>query len=146
VDAYTSGTPRALYAADSADGCPPDDPAATACSHGWSIGDDYHGSTGAGPGVLAIPQIYRTDGIQARQWARISAYGARSGTGPLRLAGVLTQRAACRTQGGCARTANSTADARAQLVRALGAGTGPPPPLVATDVDWPVPPPPRGDP
>ena len=148
VDAYVHRTRRALYAANSADGCPPDDPKATACSNHWTVADVFHISTGAAATVAAIPQIYRTDGIQARQWARISGYGVRSGTGPLRVAGVLTQQGACRTQSGCGHTANSADDARAQLTHALEAdpATRPPAPLVATDVDWPVAPPPPGNP
>jgi hypothetical protein len=148
VDAYVHGTRHALYAANSADGCPPDDPKATACSNRWTVADVFHVSTGAAATVAAIPQIYRTDGIQARQWARISGFGVRSGAGPLRVAGVLTQQGACRTQSGCGRTANSADDALGQLTHALDAdrATRPAAPLVATDVDWPVPPPPPGSP
>src|SRR5207302_615732 len=63
VDAYVRGTPRVLYAAGSADGCPSDG-SSEACSRGWTVGDVFHISTGAGAGVVALPQIYRTDGIQ----------------------------------------------------------------------------------
>ena len=40
---------------------------------GWTVADVYHVSTGAGAGFHAVPQVYRTDGVMARQWAAISA-------------------------------------------------------------------------
>ncbi|MDT7751212.1 MAG: hypothetical protein QOD96_4874 [Pseudonocardiales bacterium] len=142
VDAFVHGTPRVLYAAGSADGCP-SDASSQACSRGWTVGDVFHISTGAAKTVVALPQIYRTDGIQARQWAAISGWGVRSGAGPLRVVGVLSQRAACRQQSGCTNTDNSAADARDQLAKALAAdpATRTPVPLVTTDMDWPTPPP-----
>ena len=142
VDAYVRGTSRVLYAAGSADGCP-SDASTEACSRGWTVGDVFHISTGAGANVVALPQIYRTDGIQARQWAAISAWGVRSGAGPLRVVGALSQRAACRQQSGCGRTDNSADDAATQLGQALAADsrTRTANQLVATDIDWSAPPP-----
>jgi hypothetical protein len=142
VDAYVRGTSRVLYAAGSADGCP-SDASTEACSRGWTVGDVFHISTGAGANVVALPQIYRTDGIQARQWAAISAWGVRSGAGPLRVVGALSQRAACRQQSGCGRTDNSADDAANQLGQALAADsrTRTANQLVATDIDWSSPPP-----
>jgi hypothetical protein len=142
VDAYVRATPSALYAAGSADGCPTD-ASSDACANGWTVADVFHISTGAARTVAALPQIYRTDGIQARQWAAISGWGVRTGAGPLRVVGVLTQEAACRQQSGCARTANSARAARDQLTQALSAdpATRPRTHLVATDLDWSTPPP-----
>jgi hypothetical protein len=142
VDAYVHATTSALYAAGSADGCPTD-PSTEACARGWTVPDLFHISTGAARTVAALPQIYRTDGIQARQWAAISAWGVRSGWGPLRVVGVLTQQTACRQVSGCARTANAPRDAVAQLTQALAAdpATRVGVPLVATDIDWSSPPP-----
>jgi hypothetical protein len=145
VDAFVRGTPGALYAAGSADGCPSNGSSAStqACSRGWTVGDVFHISTGAGAGVVALPQIYRTDGIQARQWAAISAWGVHSGAGPLRVIGALSQRAACRQQSGCGRTDNSADDSVNQLNQALSANsaTRTANKLIATDVDWSSPPP-----
>lgn len=137
VDAFVAGSRRALYAVNSADGCPADDATQT-CGNGWTVADVFHVSTGAAGTVVALPQIYRTDGIQARQWAAISRWGARTGAGPLRVAGALSQQTACRQQSGCARTANSPADARSQLTDALAAdpATRPATPLVASDIGW----------
>jgi len=142
ADAYVRGTPRTLIAAGSADGCPAD-ANTVSCAHGWTVADVFHVSTGAATTVVALPQIYRTDGIQARQWAAISAWGVRSGAGPLRVVGALSQHAACRQQSGCGRTDNSADDARTQLTQALAAdqATRTTVPLVSTDMDWPNPPP-----
>lgn len=143
VDAYVAGTRRALYAAASADGCPPGGPGER-CDNGWTVADVFHMSTGAGRGVYALPQIYRVDGIQARQWATISRWGVRQGLGPLRMAGALSQEVACRqksacTPGGRPATNNSATAARGQLTAALAGdrATRSPVPLVATDVAWP---------
>lgn len=137
VSGYTTTTSRLLYAANSADGCPQAGPGTT-CGNGWTVGDVYDVATGASSSVVALPQIYRTDGAQARQWAYISQWGAQHAGGPLRVVGVLSQQSACRQQSGCTGTANSPADARGQLTEALGstAGGGPGAQLVVTDMHW----------
>jgi hypothetical protein len=137
VAAYAAGTKRLLYAADSADGCPQSGPSTT-CANGWTVADVYDMATGAASSLVALPQIYRTDGTQARQWGYISEWGARNGAGPLRVVGVLSQQSACHQQSGCSGTANSPADARGQLAEALGsdAANQPTTPLVVTDMHW----------
>jgi len=137
VAGYTAGTSRLLYAADSADGCPQTGPS-TACGNGWTVADVYDVATGASNSVVALPQIYRTDGAQARQWAYISQWGAQHGGQPLRVVGVLSQQSACRQVSGCSGTANSPADARGQLAEALSSNTTDQqnPPLVVTDMHW----------
>ena len=143
VDGYVGVSSRALYAAASADGCPDGGPG-DRCDNGWSVGDVFHMSTGAGRGVYALPQIYRVDGIQARQWATISRWGIRNGRGPLRMAGALSQEVACRQKRACTAgnrpaTNNSPTAARDQLTSALAGdpGTRSAVPLVTTDVAWP---------
>jgi hypothetical protein len=132
VSAYVTSTRRLLYAADSADGCPQSG-TSTTCGNGWTVADVYYVATGAASTVVALPQIYRTDGTQARQWAYISQWGARNGAGPLRVVGVLSQASACQQRSGCANTANSPSDARRQLAEALGETNLP---LVVTDMSW----------
>jgi hypothetical protein len=137
VEAYVSGTRRLLYAADSADGCPTDGSTET-CANGWTVADVYQVATGAAGTVVALPQIYRTDGTQARQWATISRWGAQNGGGPLRIVGVLSQQAACRQQSGCAGTDNSPQTARDQLTQALNAdpSTRLTSALIVSDMHW----------
>jgi hypothetical protein len=134
VSGYTSATKRLLYAADSADGCPQAGPK-TACGNGWTVADVYYVATGAASNVVALPQIYRTDGAQAKQWGYISQWGSQNGGAPLRVVGVLSQQSACQQQSGCSGTANSPEDARTQLSEALGSSVGSTP-LVVTDMHW----------
>ncbi|MUL40568.1 hypothetical protein FZ103_05130 [Streptomonospora sp. PA3] len=121
ADAYTDHTQRPLYAANSAGGCPTPGHTTTACNNGWDLADIHYLATGAGPTLRALPQIYRTDGIQARQWANASAWGARHHDRPIRFAGALSQHTACTQRGGCTRTDNTPRDAWTQLRDALNA-------------------------
>lgn len=117
VDGFVKTSTRGLYVAGSADGCP--DGEGERCSNGWSVNDVYYMATGAGNSVYAVPQIYRTDGIQARQWGGISRGAVQAGSPPVRFASALTQQMACRQKPPCERTANSPGNARDQLNSAL---------------------------
>jgi hypothetical protein len=117
VDAYVRSSARPLYVAGSADGCLVGN--ADRCANNWTAQDVYHVATGAGAGVYATPQIYRTDGLQARQWAGVSQLAQKAGNPPVRFASVMTQRKACMQRPPCAGIDNSADSARAQLMRAL---------------------------
>lgn len=117
VDAYVRSSGRPLYVAGSADGCLVGH--ADQCANKWTTQDIYHVATGAGTGVYATPQIYRTDGIQARQWAGVSQLAQKAGNPPLRFASVMTQQKACTQRPPCAGIDNSADSARDQLTRAL---------------------------
>ncbi|MFB9801707.1 hypothetical protein ACFFN5_14350, partial [Streptomonospora salina] len=121
IDAYTATTDRRIYAANSAGGCPTPEQDSTTCNNGWTVADIHYLATGAAPTVHALPQIYRTDGIQARQWAAISDWGAHHRNQPLRAAGALSQHTACTQRGGCHRTDNTPRQAWTQLRDALDA-------------------------
>ncbi len=145
VRAFTENTSRALYTVGSADGCPVQGPKPGLCGNGWTVADVHYVATGAAITVSAVPQIYRTDGAQARQWAWISAWGVRTGAGPLRVAAALSQQQACAQRPGCRATDNSPAAARAQLVEAMATNpaTRVPPSIAVTDMAWPARPPGR---
>jgi hypothetical protein len=117
VDGFVHASTRGLYVAASADGCLVGD--GDRCNNGWSVEDVYHMATGAGTTVYAVPQIYRTDGIQARQWAGISQFGDKSHHQPVRFASALTQQMACKQKPPCDNTDNSPGNARDQLGEAL---------------------------
>jgi hypothetical protein len=136
IKAYTDATKTPLYAANSADGCP--STGNGACSNGWTLKDVHLASGGNQPTVATIPQIYRTDGIQARQWANISNWGHTNTGDPLRFAAAMSQNTACE-QRTCNNTDNTPQQAWTQLKQALDthANTrithlGP-----ATDMRWP---------
>ena len=121
VDAYLGATPRPLVSFGSADGCPTYGSSSVICNNSWTVGDVWYVSGGASTRVSVLPQIYRTDGIQASQWARISSWGAQQHSRPLTFAGALSQAAACRQRSGCTNTANAPETAWTQLWNALRA-------------------------
>jgi hypothetical protein len=117
VGGFVQSSARGLYVAGSADGCLVGN--GQNCAHGWTVQDVYYMATGAGTSVYAVPQIYRTDGIQARQWAGISRSVQMSGRPPVRFAGAMTQQTACKQKPPCDNTDNAPGDARDQLSKAL---------------------------
>ncbi|GLU48202.1 hypothetical protein [Nocardiopsis ansamitocini] len=121
VRAFTTSATVDLYAANSADGCPFYGSSSTTCHNGWTTGDVHYVAGGAAPARMhVIPQIYRTDGVQARQWSHISAWGKRAGAPALRFAGAMSQSKAC-AQRGCTGTDNTPAQAWTQLHTELNA-------------------------
>ena len=137
LTAYTNTTTIPLYAANSADSCPTNTNT-TNCANGWKLADVHHMAGGGNPNIHAIPQIYRTDGIQARQWATISRWGHANTGDPLRFAGAMSQHTACK-QRSCNKTDNTPQQSWNQLKNALDAHhttrtdtLGP-----ATDMRWP---------
>ncbi|NYH55375.1 hypothetical protein HNR06_004964 [Nocardiopsis arvandica] len=136
LTAYTKATDVPLYAANSADSCPTT--TSGDCANGWTLADVHHMAGAGNPRIHVIPQIYRTDGIQARQWANISRWGHTHTGDPLRFAGAMSQHTAC-SQRSCNNTDNTPQQAWAQLKKALDAhhstrvnNLGP-----ATDMRWP---------
>jgi len=125
----SSGLP--LYSNASADGCPLAGPGG-ACANGWdtfSLASLVWGGDGA-----AIPQVYRRDGAQARQWAVLARQWAAYGGVP-RFVAVMSQQRACRQvdDPNCPSLSQSPEQALAQL-RAELDGLVPVP--GATDVGW----------
>lgn len=139
VDSFTEATDRTLYAGNSADGCPQYGSSATTCANGWTLADVHHVSTGAAPTIEAIPQIHRTDGIQARQWAAISSWGTRHSSGPVRFAGTMSQNTACDQRRDCSATDNTPKAAWTQLWEELNSHdeTAISHLPTATDIRWP---------
>ncbi len=100
---YKDNTAYLYYHLGSCEGCPNPSP--------WSQRDIWDLTAGAGGPV--VPQIYRTDGVMARQWSTIADILRRTPdpTGgfpgstltPLTFSGVLTQRKACDDRGGDSR-------------------------------------------
>lgn len=130
VSAYKS-TGRVLYANASADGCP------TAgigggCANGWdtgSLAELVWGDRG-----VAVPQVYRRDAAQARQWRVLAAQWSRLGGVP-RFAGVMTQQRACRQvrNENCPQLSQPHDVAAEQLRRLLDDGIDLP---AGTDIGW----------
>lgn len=129
--------PRPLFANFSADGCSWMSHANAACNNGWRQHDLWD-LAWRRPPSLPIPLIYATSGVNALQWQRISAYGARYQNRAIFFYGTMTQSRACRQRGGCHRTDNTPRAAQRQLLDALNAGrlTGQAGLQTMTDMEW----------
>ncbi len=97
VDAYGSAASWSYYDYGDAAGCPTSGATSTpkTCSSSWTQESLYYVSWGQAFG-WGVPEIYRTDGTQAKQWQQISKYGVLAHGSKIIFAGSLTQHAACR--------------------------------------------------
>lgn len=131
VAAYNAGEVP-LIANASADGCPTSGTKGR-CANGWSVLDLATMVWGDGQG-LALPQIYRTDFVMARQWGVISRTWTQAGGSP-RFAGVMTQVRACQHVGmdACEKLNLGPEEALLAMRRVLGPEIQVP---GATDVGW----------
>lgn len=109
---------RPLYANYSADGCSPTSSDNASCNNGWTQRDIWD-LAWERPPAMPIPQIYANSGVNARQWQRISEYGARYHDRPLTFFGTMTQSGACAQVGGCQGISNTPHEARNQMVHHL---------------------------
>jgi len=82
-----------LHYGDAA-GCPYDENPNWACSGEWTVDDIWSVSWGA-PSALPLPLIYRTDGIQAKQWAYLSRFSVENHGYRMDFTGVFTNWQYC---------------------------------------------------
>jgi hypothetical protein len=134
---YHSVNRHFLYNVGSADGCPQTGDGRTDrfCNNGWRQSDlfglSWHGD------AVPLPQIYRDDGAQARQWQQIKLYGIVSRGRSMMIMGSLTQARACRQTETCLTTDNSAAEGWSLLYSALAADPRTRQPLpYSTDIGW----------
>ena len=122
---------QVLVSNASADGCPRTGTIGR-CANGWTV-DGLAELVWGGDG-LALPQIYRHDGVQAEQWGVLARRWAATGGRP-RFAGAMTQHRACEQvrNANCPQLSLTHDDARRQLASAVGDLTPIP---VGTDVGW----------
>jgi hypothetical protein len=113
----TSGR-RAMFVNASADGCSWRRADNSACDNGWNQWAMWHVAWQHDPS-LPIPQIYRTDGIQATQWKYIDLWGTLAKGDGMYFYGVLAQSGACSQVGGCAGIDNTPHEAHDQLLWVL---------------------------
>lgn len=92
---------QSSYFFGDAAGCPTAEPASNgSCNNGWKQADVYYVSYGSRTS-FPVPQIYRTDGVQATQWWAISLYGAKYQGSKARFRSSLTQYQACQQRQNC---------------------------------------------
>ena len=126
LDAYVAAAGSIpIYDYGDAGGCPEGSYSAgatcTANADGiWSQSDVAYMAGGAGPHVLALPEIYNTSGASAKQWGWIGS-GAVDASKPLTYAAVMTQVGSCGTS--CSGLDNTPADALSLLNAQLASHT-----------------------
>lgn len=89
------------------------------CNNGWRQGHVYYVAWLTAR-AWTIPEIYRTDGVQAKQWQQLSYYGKLNygNAGVIMFKGAMTQQGACQQKKNCAgppRTDNSPSAGWRQL-------------------------------
>ncbi len=95
VNGYKQGNYNHLYNIGACDGCPGDYTPNPPLTNGWSYEDIWYISHGASVIYSPVPEIYKTNGINAEQWQAVSYYAATEKSGKLPFRGVLTQYQAC---------------------------------------------------
>ncbi len=130
VNGYDQANQYPLLHFGDAAGCPyTAGSTSTTCGAGWDMEDVWYVSWGAPPS-LPLPLIYRTDGIQAEQWAHLSRYSVSQHGAPMAFTGVFTQYQACQ-QTTCDGTDNTPYEAYQQLTAALSKS-----PDTAMELQW----------
>lgn len=138
VDGYESVNSWAFYDFGDAAGCRQSGTTATSGQCGtssWFQDDLYYVSWGLSS-AWGVPEIYREDAAQAKQWQQISNWGTLNGKSKIQFIGSLTQHGACGT--GCSGT-NNTAQAGWTQLRdrcAADAATALSTLKFAADIDW----------
>jgi hypothetical protein len=133
VRGYDSVAKWPYYDFGDAAACPP----RGKCMGSWTLEDLWYVAWGA-RSALPLPQIYTPNGVMAEQWYHASLYSYRAHGAPMRIAGVLSQRTACRqSKDSCRGMNNAPARAWAQLNRALNRDRRTAQPLPwSTDIAW----------
>jgi hypothetical protein len=133
VRGYDSANRWPYYNFGDAADCPP----YGRCAGGWTMKDVWYVSWGALP-AYPLPQIYTGSGSMARQWFNIALYSFRKHRSHMTIAGVMSQRGACRdSRDSCRGMNNSPSKAWTQLVGLLNRHPGTrQQPRFATDIRW----------
>lgn len=107
-----------------------------ASANPWTQFDIWYVSWGAAP-AWPLPEIYLSNGVNARQWWAVSLYAALYQGGRMDFAGVMTQSQACQ-QRGCSTDDNPPEVGWKQLFDALNADTRTAQPVLRwiTDIRW----------
>jgi hypothetical protein len=106
---------RAMFVNAAADGCSTTTATNQPCNNGWNQHRVWHLSWEHDP-ALPIPQIYRNDGAQARQWQLIDLWATVNRGDGMFFYGAMAQSGACAQVGGCAGIDNTPHEAHDQLL------------------------------
>lgn len=116
IDEYDTVNSWPVYDFGDAAGCRQSGTTKTAalCGGSWYQDDLYYMVWGAPP-AYGVPEIYREDAAQAKQWQQISKWATLNGKSKVYFVGTLTQHAACAQNGGCSGINNTAAEGWNQL-------------------------------
>jgi hypothetical protein len=133
VDGYGSVADWPYYNFGDAGACPPFGD----CHGAWTQEDVWYVSWGA-RWAWPLPQIYTGNGIQAKQWYRLSLYSQQRHGQPMTILGAMSQRTACKeSRDPCRGMNNSPKRAWRQLWSALNRDPRTAQRLRwATDMEW----------
>lgn len=97
VDGYDSANSWPMYDYGDAAGCRQSGTvkAAGQCGSSTWFQDDLYYIAWGDSAAWGVPEIYREDSAQAKQWQQISKWGTLNSNSRIGFAGVLTQNAAC---------------------------------------------------
>jgi len=138
VDGYASTSPVMYYNYGDAAGCPP----VGTCNNGWTEEDIWYVSWGNAARPFPVPQIYLTNGAQARQWQALAAYGRTTHGTEVFIPAALTQWQACRDPNRTCRPSerNTPVQAWYQMMNVLHGVVGDPIRvqniLYSSDITW----------
>lgn len=138
VDGYDVTNQRFMFNTGDAAGCPQSGSSSSpgACNNGWTQQDVYYVSWQASPSV-PLPQIYRNDSAQAKQWQQVKLYGFLRYSSAMHLQGSLTQWNACQEVGCDASIDNTPSQGWQQLYDQLNSDSRTAQSLTwSTDVSW----------
>jgi hypothetical protein len=103
VSGYESAALHPFYNYGTADACPPKGN----CAGAWTLEDVWYVSWGA-PHAWALPEIYTPNNSNARQWYHLVLYSYARHGAAMQIAGVMSQRGACRRATDSCRGMNNT--------------------------------------
>lgn len=119
---YDSVNNSPMYNFGALPGCPTIARPGTQCGGGgyyWSKEQVWFVIWGSSP-VMPVPEIYRTDGVNAEQWYLMSVFSYEShNQSTIQFVGPMSQYQACQQRGGCNTIDNSPEDAWWQLYNLL---------------------------
>lgn len=138
VDQYDTVNSFAMYDFGDAAGCRQSGTTSTAalCGGTWYQDDVYYMAWGAPP-AFGVPEIYREDAAQAKQWQQVSKWATLNSKSRIWFTGTLTQHAACVGKD-CTNIDNTAVEGWTQLVDqcATDSATDVTTIQFATDIKW----------
>jgi hypothetical protein len=117
LNGYDSANLYLLYNFGAIPGCPYFASPGAQCGGGgeyWSKEQVWMVTFGLNP-VFPLPEIYRTDGVNAQQWYLMSVYSYTAHGAKMQFIGPMSQYQACLQRGGCATIDNKPEQAWQQL-------------------------------